>query len=216
MSEMSDRKSRSKPIRLGVLLSGGGRTLLNMLEGIKAGELPAEVAVVIASRQCKGVERAAAAGLAVHVVPYRDMPDSAAYSTKLAELLDDAAVDLVCLAGFLSFWEIPDRYLGRVMNIHPALLPRFGGTGMYGHRVHEAVLAAGCKVSGCTVHLVNNEYDAGPIVVQKAVPVLEGDTPDTLAARIFEQECLAYPEAISLFAEGRLKIEGNICHVLPA
>ncbi len=216
MSEMSDRKSRSKPIRLGVLLSGGGRTLLNMLEGIKAGELPAEVAVVIASRQCKGVERAAAAGLAVHVVPYRDMPDSAAYSAKLAGLLDDAAVDLVCLAGFLSFWEIPDRYLARVMNIHPALLPRFGGTGMYGHHVHEAVLAAGCKVSGCTVHLVNNEYDAGPIVVQKAVPVLEGDTPDTLAARIFEQECLAYPEAISLFAEGRLKIEGNICHVLPA
>ena len=216
MSEMSDRKSRSKPIRLGVLLSGGGRTLLNMLEGIKAGELPAEVAVVIASRQCKGVERAAAAGLAVHVVPYRDMPDSAAYSAKLAGLLDDAAVDLVCLAGFLSFWEIPDRYLARVMNIHPALLPRFGGTGMYGHHVHEAVLAAGCKVSGCTVHFVNNEYDAGPIVVQKAVPVLEGDTPDTLAARIFEQECLAYPEAISLFAEGRLKIEGNICHVLPA
>ena len=216
MSDMSDRKSRSKPIRVGVLLSGGGRTLLNMLEGIKAGELAAEVAVVIASRQCKGVERAADAALAVHVVPYKDMPDSAAYSAKLAELLDGAAVDLVCLAGFLSFWEIPDRYLGRVMNIHPALLPRFGGTGMYGHHVHEAVLAAGCKVSGCTVHLVNNEYDAGPIVVQKAVPVLEGDTPDTLAARVFEQECLAYPEAISLFAEGRLKIEGNICHVLPA
>ena len=143
------------------------------------------------------------------------MPDLAAYSARLAELLDDAAVDLVCLAGFLSFWEIPDRYLGRVMNIHPALLPRFGGTGMYGHHVHEAVLAAGCKVSGCTVHLVNNEYDAGPIVVQKAVPVLEGDTPDSLAARVFEQECLAYPEAIRLFAAGRLRIDGQIVHVRP-
>ena len=212
---MSEKKSQAKPIRLGVLLSGGGRTLLNMLDCIEAGRLPAEVAVVIASRQCKGAERAAAAGLAVHIVPYKEMPDAAAYSAKLAGLLDEAGVDLVCLAGFLSFWEIPDRYLGRVMNIHPALLPRFGGTGMYGHHVHEAVLAAGCKASGCTVHFVNNEYDAGPIVLQKCLPVLEGDTPDTLAARVFEQECIAYPEAIKLFAERRLKIEGNVVHISP-
>ena len=216
MSDMSDRKLRSKPIRLGVLLSGGGRTLLNMLEGIKAGELPAEVAVVIASRECKGVERSRHAGLDVHLVPYRKMPDLATYSARLASVLDSAGVELVCLAGFLSMWEIPDRYLGRVMNIHPALLPRFGGKGMYGHHVHEAVLAAGCKVSGCTVHFVNNEYDAGPIIVQRAVGVLEGDTPETLADRVFEQECIAYPEAIRLFAEGRLTIEGNVVHVAPA
>ena len=216
MSEMSDRKSRSKPIRLGVLLSGGGRTLLNMLEGIKAGELPAEVAVVIASRQCKGVERAADAALAVHVVPYKEMPDSAAYSARLVELLDDAAVDLVCLAGFLSFWEIPDRYLGRVMNIHPALLPLFGGKGFYGDTVHAAVLAAGMKVSGCSVHFVNNEYDAGPIILQRAVAVEEGDTVDALAARVFAQECIAYPEAIRLFAAGRLTIDGQTVRVAPA
>ncbi|KPK83679.1 MAG: phosphoribosylglycinamide formyltransferase [Phycisphaerae bacterium SM23_33] len=210
---MSDKQAN--PIRLGVLLSGGGRTLLNILEYIKAGKLPAQVAVVLASRDCKGVERARAAGLEVHVVPYKEMPDLETYSARLVGLLDAARVDLVCLAGFLSFWRIPDRYLGRVMNIHPALLPRFGGEGMYGHRVHEAVLAAGCKVSGCTVHFVNNEYDAGPIIVQKAVPVLEGDTPDTLAARVFEQECVAYPEAIRLFAEGRVKIDGSVVHVLP-
>lgn len=204
-----------KPIRLGVLLSGGGRTLLNILEHIQAGRLPAEVAVVIASRDCKGVERARNAGLDVHIVPYKEMPDAETYSARICELLDAAGVKLICLAGFLSFWNIPDRYLGRVMNIHPALLPRFGGDGMWGHHVHEAVLAAGCKLSGCTVHFVNNEYDAGPIIVQKCVPVLEGDTPDTLTARVFEQECLAYPEAIRLYAAGRLRIDGQIVHVRP-
>ncbi len=203
------------PLRLGVLLSGGGRTLLNILDEIRAGRLDAEVAVVIASRQCKGVERAAAAGLDVRVVAYKQMPDAAAYSNALAEILDEAGVGLVCLAGFLSMWVIPDRYLGRVMNIHPALLPSFGGKGMYGHHVHDAVLKRGCKVSGCTVHFVTNEYDAGPIVMQKCVPVLDTDTLDALAGRVFEQECRAYPEAIGLFAAGRLKIEGSIVRILP-
>jgi len=99
------------------------------------------------------------------------------------------------------------------MNIHPALLPSFGGKGMYGHHVHEAVLARGCKVSGCTVHFVTNEYDAGPIIVQRAVPVLEGDDADTLAARVFEQECVAYPQAIRLFGAGKLRIEGSVVRV---
>ena len=210
---MTDSGKRVKPVRLGVLLSGGGRTLLNIDECIKRGDLPAEVAVVIASRQCKGIERSEALGLKVHLVPYKQMPDVETYSARICEILDAAKVDLVILAGFLSLWRIPDRYLGRVMNIHPALLPGFGGHGMYGHHVHEAVLRAGCKDSGCTVHFVNNEYDAGPIIVQRPVPVCEGDTPDTLAARIFEQECIAYPEAIRLFAEGRLTIDGGVVHV---
>jgi len=208
----------SKPLRLGVLLSGGGRTLLNFLERIDAGRLPAEVAVVVGSRACKGVERARAAGLDAHVVPYKDYAaagDAAGYSAEIARLLDAAAVDLVCLAGFLSFWEVPACYAGRVMNIHPALLPSFGGQGMWGHHVHEAVLSAGCKVSGCTVHFVNNEYDAGPIIVQRCVPVEEGDDADRLAARVFEQECQAYPEAIRLYAQGRLRIEGRVVRVLP-
>ena len=202
-----------KPVRLGVLLSGGGRTLLNIDECIKRGELPAELVVVIASRQCKGIERAESLGIEVHMVPYKQMPDVETYSARICEILDDAKVDLVILAGFLSLWRIPDRWIGRVMNIHPALLPDFGGHGMYGHHVHEAVLAAGREESGCTVHFVNNEYDAGPIVVQRRVAVEQGDTPDTLAARVFEQECIAYLQAIRLFAEGRLSIDGDVVRV---
>jgi len=205
----------SDTLRLGVLISGGGRTLLNLHELIRAGRLPCEVAVVIASRDCKGVERARSAGMDVHVVPYKQMRDITTYSARLAELLDAAKVGLVIQAGFLSLWRIPPQYDGRVMNIHPALLPGFGGHGMFGHHVHEAVLAAGCKVSGCTVHFVTNEYDKGPIIIQRAVEVVEGDDADSLAARVFEQECLAYPAAIGLFAAGRLSIEGNTVRIRP-
>jgi len=212
---MAQDKGNTKVIRLGVLISGGGRTLMNLQRLIEAGELPAKVVLVIASRQCKGLERARAAGLEVALVPYKQMPDTAAYSARIVELLDAAETDLVIQAGFLSLWHIPDRYVGRVMNIHPALLPSFGGKGMFGRHVHEAVLAAGCKVSGCTVHFVTNEYDRGPIIVQRAVPVLEGDDPDSLADRVFQQECIAYPEAIRLFAAGRLQIDGNVVHIRP-
>jgi len=204
-----------RKLRLAALLSGGGRTLLNIQELIEAGSLPAEVRVVIASRECKGADRARDAGLDVRVVERRELPDVEAYTARIVEILDEVGVDLIVLAGFLSFWRIPPRYEGRVMNIHPALLPSFGGKGMYGRHVHEAVLAAGCKVSGCTVHFVNNEYDEGPIIIQRAVPVLEGDTPDDLAGRVFQQECIAYPEAIRLFAEGRLTIEGRVVRVRP-
>ena len=209
-----------KLVRLGVLVSGGGRTLENILKHIRTGTLKglAEVAVVIASRPgIRGIEIAKAAGVPAHIIRRNPgAPGSVqAYSDAMVARLDERNVDLVCMAGFLSYWVIPERYLGRVMNIHPALLPAFGGEGMYGHRVHEAVLAHGCKVSGCTVHFVNNTYDDGPIVLQRAVPVRAEDTPDNLAARVFEQECIAYPEAIRLFAEGRLRIEGRIVHVLP-
>lgn len=210
MAAMTDTKP--KKLRLGVLLSGGGRTMVNFL---KASDLPAEIAVVIASRPCAGIDRAKEANLPVHLVSYKDYGPGRLeeYSRVISRHLDDAGVDLVVLAGFLSMWIIPPNYAGRVMNIHPALLPCFGGRGMFGHHVHEAVLAAGCKVSGCTVHFVTNDYDEGPIVVQKAVPVFDADTPDDLAARVFEQECLAYPEAIRLFAEGKLVIEEKIVRI---
>ncbi len=204
------------PIRLGVLLSGGGRTLENILKEIREGRLAglAEVAVVVASRPgIRGIQVGESAGVPVHVVRPKAFDSVEAYSEAMARLLDEARVDLVCLAGFLSFWLVPDRYAGRVMNIHPALLPSFGGQGMYGHHVHEAVLARGCKVSGCTVHFVTNEYDAGPIILQRAVPAYAEDTPETLAARVFRQECEAYPEAIRLFAEGRLRVEGGVVHI---
>ncbi len=204
------------PLRLGVLLSGGGRTLENILAEIDGGRLAglAQVAVVIASRPgIRGIEVGQAAGIPVHVVERNVYTKVDAYSEAMARLLDEARVDLACLAGFLSYWLVPERYAGRVMNIHPALLPAFGGKGMYGHHVHEAVLARGCKVSGCTVHLVNNEYDAGPIVLQRAVRAFAEDTPDTLAARVFREEREAYPEAIRLYAEGRLRVAGGVVHI---
>jgi formyltetrahydrofolate-dependent phosphoribosylglycinamide formyltransferase len=211
MSVQGDAKV--KPIRLGVLISGSGRTLMNIHRLISAGELPARITVVIASRPCKGQELAQQAGLKVELVPYRKTPDLHRYSDRITAVLDAAGVDLVVLAGFLSMWHIPPHYQGRVINIHPALLPGFGGKGMYGHFVHEAVLAAGCKVSGCSVHFVTNEYDRGPIILQRAVQVLEGDTPQTLADRVFQEELLAMPQAIRLFAEGRLHIEGDVVRV---
>lgn len=200
----------STPTRLGVLISGGGTTLVNFIEKIAAGELEAEVAVVIASRSdCGGVERANAAGLKTEVVSRGSFADVAGFSGEIFRILRDNDVDLVTLAGFLTLIEVPDDFAGRVMNIHPALIPAFCGKGYFGHKVHEAALERGVKVSGCTVHFADNKYDHGPIILQKPVPVLDGDTPDTLAARVFEAECDAYPEAVRLFAEGRLSIDGR-------
>lgn len=190
--------------RVAVLISGGGRTLQNFIDLQHAGELPIEIPLVISSRRdVKGIDIAQRAGIPVEIIPRREMSE-AEFNARLTASIDAARVDLVCLAGFLSKWEFPERYNFRVMNIHPALLPDFCGKGFYGHAVHEAVLAAGCKESGCTVHFADLEYDHGPIILQRRVPVLPGDTPDDLAARVFEQECIAYPEAIRLFAEGRL------------
>jgi formyltetrahydrofolate-dependent phosphoribosylglycinamide formyltransferase len=203
-------RTDKKPVRLGVLISGGGTTLINILEHIRQGKLNAEVAVVISSRsKVAGVDRAKAAGLDVKIVRRRDYPDIDEFSRRIEEKLVAANVDLVVQGGWLCLWKIPARYENRVMNIHPALLPSFGGQGMWGHHVHEAVLAAGCRLSGCTVHFCTNEYDKGPIIVQRSCEVKEGDTPETLAARVFEQECIAYPLAISLFQEGKLRVQGG-------
>lgn len=202
-----------KKLRLGVLLSGGGRTFQNILDCAAAGRLDVKPVVVVASRECKGIEVARSAGVPVHLVAKKEYADVESYSAPITAILDGAGVDLVVMAGFLSFWRIPEKYAGRVVNIHPALLPSFGGQGMHGHHVHEAVLAAGAKISGCTVHFVTNEYDAGPILVQKTVPVLEDDTPEALAARVFEKECEAMPEALQLLAEGRVRIEGNVTRI---
>ncbi|MFO7898026.1 MAG: phosphoribosylglycinamide formyltransferase [Planctomycetota bacterium] len=204
------------PIKLAVLLSGGGTTLENIARRIEDGALDAEVAAVIASRpDAYGLVRAKNHGIESDVIERKAFDSAEAFSEALNGRLDESDVDLVCLAGFMVMWKMSDRYLGRVMNIHPALIPAFCGKGYYGHRVHEAVLAYGAKVSGCTVHFADREYDHGPVIVQKCVPVLDDDTPETLAARVFEKECEAYPEAIQLFAEGRLRIEGRRVRVLP-
>ena len=211
-----EKAKKAKPVRLGVLISGGGTTLINIVDCIRQGKLDAEVAVVISSRSAvAGVERAKAAGLDVKIVRTKDHPDIGEFSKCIERELVAAKVELVVQGGWLCLWKIPARFENRVMNIHPALLPSFGGRGMWGHYVHEAVLKAGCKVSGCTVHFCTNEYDNGPVIVQRCCPVKDDDTPDTLAARVFEQECIAYPEAIQLFAEGRLVVEGGRVKVLP-
>ena len=191
--------------RLALLLSGGGRTLQNFLDLIAAGRLDARLEVVVSSNpDAGGVERARNAGIATAVIDRRQFDSDEAFSAAITAVLDRYDVELVLLAGFLRRYIFPARYRGRVLNIHPALLPKYGGRGMYGHRVHEAVLAAGDTESGCTVHVADHEYDHGPIVLQKRVPVLPGDTPDTLAERVFAAECEAYPEAVRLFASGRL------------
>lgn len=206
-----------RPIRLGVLISGGGTTLANFVACIRAGDLEAEIPLVIASRaDCGGIAKAAAAGVPCAVVVRRDFPSTAAYSQSVFDRLRAAEVDLVVLSGFLVLLEIPDDFRGRVLNIHPALIPAFCGKGYHGHAVHEAVLARGAKVSGCTVHFADNEYDHGPIVLQECVPVRDDDTPDTLAARVFEAECRIYPEAVRLFASGRLEIVDRRVRVIEA
>jgi formyltetrahydrofolate-dependent phosphoribosylglycinamide formyltransferase len=192
------------------MISGGGRSLQNLVDLIAAGKLNARIAVVISSlSKVQGVERARAAGLPLEIVRRKDFADVASFSTAIVDTLERHSVQLAVQAGWTCMWHMPDRWYGRVMNIHPALLPKFSGKGFFGHHVHEAVLAAGEKESGCTVQFANNEYDAGPIILQRVIDVHADDTPDTLAARVFEQECIAYPIAIRLFAEGRLKIQGN-------
>jgi phosphoribosylglycinamide formyltransferase-1 len=201
----------AEPVQLAVLVSGGGTTLQNLIDEIAAGRLSAQIKVVIASRpEIRALQRAADAKIMNFVVQPRGFEKVGEFSRKVFELCDDAGVDLVCLAGWLSLLEVPAKYQGRVMNIHPAVLPSpFGGKGMYGARVHEAVLAHGCKISGCTVHFVDNDYDAGPIIVQKCCPVMEGDTAQSLALRVSELEREAYPQAIRLFADGALTIDGR-------
>ena len=196
-----------KPLKLAVLISGGGRTLVNLQEHIQTGTLDARVDIVVSSHpSCLGIERTGKLGLPTVVVEPGSFSGDA-FHERITEAVED--VDLVCMAGFLWFWRIPERFRGRVINIHPALLPDFGGKGMYGHHVHEAVLAAKRRESGCTVHFCDNEYDHGPIILQHRVPVLPDDTAETLADRVFAQECVAYPEAIRLFAEGRVRLCGQ-------
>jgi len=198
------------PVRLGVLVSGGGTTLQNFIEQIADGRLSAEIALVMSNKpNAFALERARRANIAAAVVTRKESGSAEEFSRRIFAAFRQAKVDLVCMAGFLQLLLIPEDYRHRVVNIHPALIPSFCGQGFYGRRVHEAVLEYGAKISGCTIHFADNEYDHGPIIMQRAVPVADDDTPDTLAARIFEQESSAYPEVIRLLAEGRILIDGR-------
>ena len=207
---MTNTATSRRPFRIAVLISGGGTTLRNLLEQIRAGRLRVEIALVVSSHaEARGRQFAVDAHIPDFVATRKDYASDEAFSGAIFDHCREAAVELVVMAGFLKRLVIPSDFAGRVTNIHPALVPAFCGQGYYGHHVHEAVLRYGAKLSGCTVHFADNEYDHGPVILQRAVPVLDDDTPDSLAARVFEAECVAYPEAIQLIADGRVKIEGR-------
>ena len=206
---MSDSRTESR-FPIAVLISGGGTTLQNLIDRIAAGTLPVRIVQVISSRRnVAGVARAMKADLPVEIVERKSHASIEAFSERIFDVCRAAGAKLVCFGGYLQLLKIPPDYRGRVLNIHPALLPAFGGKGMYGHHVHEAVLKHGEKVSGCTVHLVDDQYDHGPIIAQRTVDVRADDTPATLAVRVFELECELYPEVIRAIVEGRVSIDGR-------
>lgn len=196
--------------RLAVMVSGGGRTLENLAQRIDDGLLNAEIGLVIASRHCPGAELARARSLPVLVVP--GIIDVGV----LSRTIRDHSIGWIVLAGYIQLVQFPPGFEHRTVNIHPALLPAFGGRGMYGARVHQAVLDAGCKVSGCTVHLCDDVYDCGPILAQRCCEVREGDTPASLGARVFDLERELYPEVIGALLDGGVSIEGRRARIIKA
>lgn len=199
-----------KPLPIAVLISGGGTTLRNLLEKIEQGSLDAAVRLVISSKpQARGLEFAANADIPALVVERKRADSDESFRDAIFAPCRDAGVELVVMGGFLKHVLIPPDFEDRVLNIHPALIPSFCGQGYYGQRVHQAVLDYGTKVSGCTIHFVDEHYDHGPILLQRTVPVFPGDTAATLARRVFDAECKAYPEAIQLLAEGRVRVDGR-------
>lgn len=202
-------------LRIAVLLSGSGTSLENLLFHIDAG-LPAEIVCVLSSKKnAFGLQRAEKRGIPAHAIPRREYEDVGAFNDALHDVLDRFNPDLVCLLGFLSPFELRERYSGRVLNVHPALIPAFSGKGFYGHHVHEAVLEAGVKLTGATVHFASDDYDEGPILLQATVPVESNDSAESLAARVQALERELLPEAIKLIATGRVRIEAGRTRILP-
>jgi phosphoribosylglycinamide formyltransferase-1 len=208
---MSKRK-----LRLAVLISGTGRSLKNLLNRISTGELSAEIAVVISSTtSAVGLQYAEEESIPIEIIERHNYPTLRAFSDPIFQVCRDKYVDYVVLAGYLKLLEIPQDFCNKVLNIHPSLIPAFCGKGYYGNIVHAKALELGVKISGCTVHFVDEHYDNGPIILQKAVDVLEEDTVNTLNDRIFDAECIAYPEAIELLAEGRVTVQGRTVKISP-
>jgi formyltetrahydrofolate-dependent phosphoribosylglycinamide formyltransferase len=202
-------------LRVAVLLSGEGTSLENLFEKIESGELPAQIAVVISSKEdVGGLERARRRGIPAVAVPRKNHPDTSTFNDALHTELDRYDIDLVACLGFLSPFETRGKFDRCSINVHPALIPSFSGQGYYGQRVHEAVLAAGVKITGATVHFIDAEYDCGPIILQESLPVLDDDTPASLAQRVQAAERRLVPKAIELFANGRLAIDGRHVRIL--
>jgi len=205
-----------KPLRLAVLLSGSGTSLENLFDKIEARELPAEIVLVVGSREdAFGLERARRHSVPAISVPRKAFKTVHDFNDALHGELEKVEIDLIALLGFMCLFETRG-FSGRTINVHPALIPSFCGKGYYGEHVHRAVLEAGVKVSGATVHFVDEQYDHGPIILQEAIPVREDDTPESLATRVQALERKLVPEAIRLFAEGRLEIDGQRVHIAPS
>lgn len=206
-------------MNIAVLVSGGGTNLQALIDAEKRGEIKnGKITCVISSNQdAYALERAKNNGIETVVVPKKDYPDRSEYTAAVTNALVEAKADLVVYAGFMIILDsqIVKAFSNKMMNVHPALIPSFCGKGFYGLRVHEAVLASGVKLTGATVHFVTEDCDAGPIIAQKAVPVLNGDTPETLQRRVMEEcEWKILPEAVSLFCQGRIKINGNKTEII--
>ena len=200
----------SSPLRLAVLISGGGTTLQNLIQRIGTNRLDASIEIVISSNpKARGIEFAEKAEIPSSIAARSGFQCDQDYSSEVFRRCRDCNVDLVVMAGFLKYLPIPSDFENRVVNIHPGLIPAFCGKGMYGLRVHQAVLDYGAKVSGCTVHFVDDVYDHGPIILQRVVDVHDDDTAEMLQQRVFAAECEALPDAISLFGAGRLQVEGR-------
>ncbi len=204
--------------RIAVLVSGGGTNLQALIDAQARGEIMGgKIVAVLSSREgAYALERARRAGIPAWVVARKDFPSNQAMTAALVDKLRALDVDLVVLAGFLHILtgEMVAAYPNAILNVHPALIPSFCGAGYYGLRVHEKALEYGVKLTGATVHFVNEEPDGGPIVLQKAVDILEGDTPETLQKRVMEQaEWVILPRAVSLFCQGRLRVEGRVVHI---
>lgn len=190
---------------IAVLISGGGTTLRNLIEKIEAGTLPAEIRLVISSSPtARGLEFARQASIPTLVVEKKKSATDEEFSRAIFDPCRQAGAKYVVMGGFLKHVLIPSDFENRVLNIHPALLPAFGGKGMYGLKVHQAVIEQGAKTTGCTVHFVDNQYDHGPVILQRPVPVQDNDTAESLQARVFEAEREAYPEALRLLASERV------------
>lgn len=206
-------------VRIAVLVSGGGTNLKALIDAQSRGELKnGRIAAVLSSRpDAYALERAARAGIPGYVVARKDFASNREMTVALVDKLRELNIGLVVLAGFLHILtgEMVAAFPNAILNVHPALIPSFCGAGYYGLHVHEAALAYGVKLTGATVHFVNEEPDGGPIVLQRAVEILEGDTPEVLQRRVMEQaEWHILPQAVSLFCEGRLCVEGRIVHIL--
>lgn len=194
-------------LKIAVLISGGGTTLKNLIDRIEVGSLHAEIKLVVSSNAAAGgLKFASAANMDSKVISHRDFENRESFSSAIFDALRDSGVQLVVMGGFLRQLAIPDDFENRIINIHPSLIPSFCGKGNYGSRVHQGVLDYGCKLSGCTVHFVDDDYDHGPIIAQSPVPVLENDDAKSLAARVFEAECELLPTVINQIAQGLVSV----------